>query len=100
MKSIKISLMDVLRRLGQDQGLPSASPSIDRLLTVVLSGVTKIEAGVVLSDLDVLLSNDLSDEELNIWWRSCPAEIYFHRPEDVRAFLKAMKNVLEAPPFV
>jgi hypothetical protein len=91
---MNVALRNILRNLGQDQVVEGVESSIDALVVVCLSGVSKVDAIGALKSLDDLLKLNFTQNQWAEWWVAAPAEIIFHRSDDIELFIRKLRQVL------
>jgi hypothetical protein len=87
------------RNLGQNIGYEQ--PSMEVIVNYALSNLDRNDAAVIRKFLDdELLSGRRDDRALMETWWSTPASIYFHDGQELRRFLRLLREALGRPPYV
>lgn len=99
-----IAFKKACRNLGQDivanSDIALALDPMARIAEVALTGIELSDAEKIRDYLSQVLKAPLSLSDINDLWHSTPAEVYFHRPDDVMRFLQALYERLSVPPYV
>jgi len=81
------------RNLGQDLGYEK--PTQELMAQIALIGIEHHERPAIKAFLDELLSGRYSAEQIEEFWWSTPADIYFHEPEHLLTFLRLLRSMVE-----